>query len=41
LNGPAKQALKAAWVEADADGNLVVDISREAPEGYRFDPSPA
>jgi len=41
LNGPAKHALKAAWVEADADGNLVVDISREAPAGYRFNPPPA
>lgn len=38
LNGPAKQALKTVWVEADADGNLQIDISREAPTDYRFDP---
>jgi cytochrome b6-f complex iron-sulfur subunit len=38
VNGPAKQALKAVWVEANADGNLQIDISREAPAGYRFNP---
>ncbi len=41
LNGPAKKALKAVWVDLDADGNLVIDNSREAPEGYRLVPSPA
>jgi cytochrome b6-f complex iron-sulfur subunit len=41
LNGPAKQALKAVWVGLDAGGNLQIDISREAPEGYRLVPSPA
>jgi len=40
LNGPAKRALKAVWVDLDAGGNLVIDISREAPPGYRFVPSP-
>jgi cytochrome b6-f complex iron-sulfur subunit len=38
VNGPAKQALKAVWVDLDADGNLVIDISREAPAGYRLVP---
>jgi cytochrome b6-f complex iron-sulfur subunit len=38
LNGPAKQALKTVWVEADPNGNLQIDISREAPADYRFVP---
>lgn len=38
LNGPAKQALKAVWVDLDGDGNLVIDISRQAPAEYRFVP---
>jgi len=38
LNGPGKLALKAVMVEEDAEGNLVIDISREAPAGYRFNP---
>jgi cytochrome b6-f complex iron-sulfur subunit len=41
VNGPAKQALKTVWVDLGGDGNLEIDISREAPAGYRFVPSPA
>ena len=39
VNGPAKQALKAVWVDVDAEGNLMIDVSREAPAGYRLDPA--
>ena len=39
LKGPAKQALKAIWVDVDAEGNLMIDVSREAPAGYRLDPA--
>ena len=38
LNGPAKLPLRAVWVDVDSGGNLVLDISREAPAGYRFNP---
>ena len=38
LNGPAKQGLKTVWMDADPEGHLVIDISREAPAGSRFTP---
>ncbi|HLC04313.1 MAG TPA: ubiquinol-cytochrome c reductase iron-sulfur subunit [Anaerolineales bacterium] len=41
LNGPAKQPLKAVWVDEDGEGDLAIDISREAPAGYRFVPGSA